>query len=153
VNPFNNLPVKFPMRVNRLIQIKKSDSELPIFNEAVQAGFPSPADDYIEKKLSLDELLIQHPVSTFFVRATGDSMTDVGIYPDDMLVVDKSISPKSGDIVIAEVNNEFFVKIFSTINGKPTLSAANKKKGYSMEKFDEFEIWGVVTSVIHRFRS
>jgi DNA polymerase V len=140
------------MRVNTLIQFKKSNRELPIFNEAVQAGFPSPADDYIEKTLSLDELLVQHPISTFFVRATGDSMTEVGIFPDDVLVVDKSINPKSGDIVIAEVNNEFFVKIFSTINGKPTLSAANSKKNYSMEKIEEFEVWGVVTSVIHRFR-
>ncbi|MBW2510754.1 MAG: UV protection and mutation protein, partial [Deltaproteobacteria bacterium] len=73
---------------------------IPLFADAVPAGFPSPATDYCERKLDLNELCIQHPAATYFVRAQGDSMIEAGIFPGDVLVVDRSISASHGDIVI-----------------------------------------------------
>jgi DNA polymerase V len=141
------------MKVSKPEKLKLSEiNKFPFFVESVQAGFPSPADDYIENKISLDSLLIQHPASTFFVKATGDSMVDAGIFPNDILIVDKSLNPKSGDIVIAEVSGEFMVKIFRNIRGKIALEASNSTKEYNMEKILEFEVWGVVSSVIHQLR-
>ena len=78
-------------------------ARLPLFSHKVAAGFPSPADDYIEGRLSLDEYLIQHKEATFFVRAKGNSMVGAGIFDGDLLVVDKSLTPASGDIVIAKI--------------------------------------------------
>lgn len=83
---------------------------LPLFSHKVAAGFPSPADDYIEDRLSLDQHLIQHKDSTFFVRAKGNSMVGAGIFDGDLLVVDKSLNPVSGDIVIAVVDGDLTVK-------------------------------------------
>jgi DNA polymerase V len=79
---------------------------LPLFSGKVSAGFPSPADDYIEKTLDLNELLIQKPAATFFVRAEGESMLGAGIHPNDILVVDRSIEPVPGKIVICALNGE-----------------------------------------------
>jgi DNA polymerase V len=84
--------------------------ELPLFLESVSAGFPSPADDYLENKLDLNQHLIKNPPATFFVRVTGDSMVDAGIYSGDILVVDRSLNPKDGNIVIAVINGELTVK-------------------------------------------
>lgn len=83
---------------------------LPLFSDRVAAGFPSPADDYTEGRLSLDEHLIQHKDSTFFVRAKGNSMTGAGIFDGDLLVVDKSLDAHDGDIVVAVIDGGFTVK-------------------------------------------
>jgi DNA polymerase V len=83
---------------------------LPLFSGKVAAGFPSPADDYVEKTLDLNELLVQKPAATFFVRAQGESMLGVGIHPNDILVVDRSIEPVLGKIVICALNGELTVK-------------------------------------------
>ena len=79
---------------------------LPLFSHKVPAGFPSPADDYIEQQLDLNEHLIKNPPSTFFVRVSGESMKDVGIFPNDILIVDRSITPIDGKIVIAVIDGE-----------------------------------------------
>lgn len=84
--------------------------QVPFFGAKVAAGFPSPADDYVEKALDLNELLIQKPAATFFIRAQGTSMLGAGIHPNDILVVDKSLKPVDGKIVIAAINGEFTVK-------------------------------------------
>ncbi len=81
----------------------------------MQAGFPSPGDDYIDRYLDLNQQLVQHPAATFIVIATGDSMTDVGIHSGDMLIVDKSLEAQHGKIVIATVNGELTVKRLSKI--------------------------------------
>ena len=77
---------------------------IPLFSDAVTAGFPSPATDYCERKLELNELCIKKPAATYFVRAQGDSMIDAGIFPGDVIVVDRSINAAHGDIVIASFN-------------------------------------------------
>lgn len=82
----------------------------PLFLENCQAGFPSPAQDYVERELDLNEYCVMRPAATFFVRASGQSMTDIGLNSGDLMVVDKAESPRHGDIVIAEIEGEFTVK-------------------------------------------
>ena len=98
------------------------DVSIPFFSSRVQAGFPSPADDHLEDTLDLNKYLIHHEESTFFVRAQGDSMLDAGIYPGDILVVDKSLDAKNGKIVIAVVDGEFTVKRLQRHQNKITLN-------------------------------
>ena len=120
--------------------------------QQVAAGFPSPADDYLkaETPLDLNEHLIKHPAATFFVRVRGDSMTGCGIFPDDILIVDRSLEPVHRKVVIAVVNGELTVKRLHQAGGKIMLMPENS--GYQpivIENEMELEIWGVVTCVIH----
>ncbi len=123
---------------------------LPLYISNVSAGFPSPAEDYIEKTLDLNELLIKHPAATFFVRVSGDSMIDAGIRDKDILIVDRSIEPIHGKIVVAVVEGGMTVKRLRI----------QKKTVYLMPENPEFPpilvnpengiyIWGVVTNIIH----
>ena len=89
--------------------------KLVLYSHAVQAGFPSPADDYKESALSLDEHLIKHPAATYVARAAGDSMEGIGIFDKDLLIIDRSLEPKNGDIVIAAVDGELTCKQIDTI--------------------------------------
>ena len=124
----------------------------PIFTSRVQAGFPSPADDHLEDRLDLNTHLIQHKESTFFVKAQGESMLGAGIHQGDILVVDKSLTPKSGKIVIAVVDGEFTVKRLHKYKGIITLKAENPEfEDIKIEGATELIIWGVVTSVIHQY--
>ena len=90
--------------------IQKKQILTPVFLDSVSAGFPSPATDYMENKLDLNEYLIKHPAATFIVKAKGSSMSDAGILSDDLLIVDRSITPKSNDIVIASIFGDLTVK-------------------------------------------
>ena len=124
----------------------------PLFLSGVSAGFPSPAEDYIDRRLDLNELLIQNPAATFFVRVAGDSMIGAGIQHDDILVVDRSLEATSGKIVIAVYNGELTVKRLVRDEKSVRLKAENPN--YAPLIIDEdngCEIWGVVTSVIHQF--
>ena len=99
--------------INTFFEVEqKTKIVRPLFSSGVSAGFPSPAEDHIDRKLDLNELLIQHPVATFFVRVAGESMKDAGINHGDILVVDRSLEAVSGKIVIAIVNGELTVKRF-----------------------------------------
>ena len=121
-------------------------------SQTATCGFPSPAEQYIESPLDLNKLLVKKPAATFYVKASGDSMVDAGIYPGDILVVDRSIGALNGNIVIACVNNEFTVKYLKVKNNIVSLVAANPK--YPEIVFTdgmELRIFGVVTSCIHRF--
>jgi len=89
---------------------------LPLFTGKVAAGFPSPADDYIENNLDLNELLVQKPAATFFVRAQGESMLGAGIHPNDILVVDRSLEAVPGKVVICSINGELTVKRLERVN-------------------------------------
>src|SRR4051812_14702103 len=102
-----------------------SKMELPLFVSQVAAGFPSPADDFIEKKLDLNEHLIEHPAATFFIRVTGDSMQQAGIFAGDLVVIDRSQEPKNGNVVLAVVNGEFTLKRLVTEGTKIILRPAN----------------------------
>jgi DNA polymerase V len=122
----------------------------PIFMAKVPAGFPSPAADYEEDKLDLNKHLIRNPAATFFIRVTGDSMVKAGIHDGDLLVVDRSIEPRDKNVVIAVVNGELTVKRIRIRKNKLSLEAENEN--YQSREIDEeieFEVWGVVTNVIH----
>lgn len=124
---------------------------LPSFFSAVQAGFPSPADDYVESKLDLNELIIQRPASTFFVRVEGDSMEEARIEPGDILVVDRSIEVTSGKIVIAVLGGELTVKRYVLTKNGPYLIPENPKfPSIKIDPESDFMVWGVVTYVIHK---
>ena len=122
----------------------------PLFESRVPAGFPSPAADYEEDRLDLNRYLIRHPAATFFVRAVGDSMIGAGIHCGDLLIVDRSLEPKDKSVVIAAIDGELTVKRIRMEKKKITLEPENES--YSARQIMEdtdFQVWGVVTSVIH----
>lgn len=123
---------------------------LPLFANKVSAGFPSPADDYIEKSLDLNELLVQNPAATFFARAQGESMINAGIFPNDILVVDRSVEPVSGKIVVCALNGELTVKRLVREHEQWVLKPENASyPNIPLLEDLELVIWGVVTRVIH----
>lgn len=124
--------------------------QIPLYEAPVSAGFPSPAEDYLEGKLDLDRHLIKHPAATFFVRVSGDSMIDAGIHPGDLLVVDRALEPTDGRVVIAVVNGELTVKRICRANDQLFLMPENKNyQPLQVHEETSFMIWGVVTNVIH----
>ena len=129
---------------------RRSKQSHPLYLSPITAGFPSPADDYIEKSLDLNEHLIKHPAATFFVRVQGHSMINAGIFHNDILIVDRSIQTHTNRIVVACYNGEFTVKRLCKVRHKIMLVAANPDYP-SIEINDEsdFEVWGVVAHVIH----
>jgi DNA polymerase V len=122
----------------------------PYFATGVSAGFPSPADDFMEKQLDLNDHLIHNKQATFYVRVAGDSMINAGISEGDLLIVDKSLTAKNNSIVIAIVNSEFTVKRLKILkDGSKLLVPENTKyKPIEFADGEEVSIWGVVTSVI-----
>jgi len=128
-----------------------NETEQSLFEAKVPAGFPSPAADYQEDKLDLNRHLIKNPAATFFVKVAGDSMLGAGIHSGDLLVVDRSLEPRNKNVVIAVVNGELTVKRIRIKGKKVTLEAENEN--YPAQRIDaetEFEVWGVVTNVIHK---
>lgn len=171
-NPIPTKAIRLPFPIaNKLLNLKKRgelDSlyrvdigeifsgrislafRVPLFESRVQAGTPSPTDDFSEGTLDLNEHLIPHKTSTFFVRVVGDSMKGVGIFPGDLLIVDRSLSPTYGKIVIAVLNGEMTVKRFVKEKEKILLRSENDKyPDIKITEYDDFSIWGVATSVIH----
>jgi len=129
----------------------KKGVQLPFFTARVQAGFPSPGDDYIEKNLDLNELLIKNPSATFFVKVEGDSMSDIRIQTGDTLIVDRALEAKDKNIVIATINGELTVKRVWIANNKVFLKPENDKfSPIEITEEMDFDIWGVVTYVIHK---
>lgn len=121
---------------------------LPLFGDRVPCGFPSPAQDYVEQRIDLNELMIQHPSATYFVKSSGDSMMDAGISEGDLLVVDSSRKAEHGDIVIAAVDGEFTVKrlqLHPVVMLKPE-NAAYRPIMIGSE--DCLEVFGVVTYIV-----
>jgi DNA polymerase V len=122
----------------------------PLFMVSVSAGLPTPAEDYIEGRLDLNRHLIKHPSATFFVRVAGDSMIDAGIHPGDILVVDRALEPTDSSVVIAVIDGELTVKRIARREDRLYLVPDNRAYQPLEIKADmEFEVWGVVTSVIH----
>jgi DNA polymerase V len=142
------------MRLRYNLKIYKPDLStcvlLPLYLSRVCAGFPSPADDYIDQELDLNQHLIRNPRATFIVKASGDSMTGEGIYSGDALIVDRSLLPRHNSIVIACIEGELTVKKLIYQEGKPFLAAANPNyPAIEIRESDELIIWGVVTKNIH----
>lgn len=122
--------------------------QAPLYLMAIKAGFPSPADDYVEKTLDLNEYLIRHPAATFFVRVSGDSMVPL-ICHGDILVVDRALTPKNGSIVIAAINGELTVKRYCMANGNAKLVAENDAyQPIALTPQIDFMLWGVVIHII-----
>ena len=150
-------PIRIPLsRITEVLSFLAQDgqaTELPLYSSTVRAGFPSPADDYIECKLDLNTHLIKHPAATFFVKASGDSMKNAGIQSGDMLIVDRSLEATHGKIIIAAIHGELTVKRLSRQHNKIQLIAENQAYD-PIDITDEHEIviWGVVTHVIHQVR-
>lgn len=123
--------------------------QIPLYSSHVEAGFASPADDFVEEYLDLNDLLVKREEATFFVRVTGRSMVDAGIHPNDILIVDRSLEAKHGKIVIAVIDGEVTVKRLYNQAGKVILKAQNPQyKDIPIN--GALHIWGVVTSVIHQ---
>ena len=124
--------------------------KLPFYIHKVGAGFPSPATDYIEDDVDLNTHLIKNAPATFIIRVQGKSMTNVGIYDGDLLIVDRSINPKNFSTVIANVNEELVVKTF--IKGKNNNYLASGPNKIELSENPNVIIWGVVTYVIHKLQ-
>ena len=123
----------------------------PLFMTSVSAGFPSPAESYIEGHLDLNRYLIKHPVATFYVRVSGDSMTGAGIHPGSILVVDRAVEADDGDIVIARIGDELCVKRLRVRGGRIWLMPENDKyQPIEVIESMDFEVWG---RVMHAIRS
>ena len=130
-----------------------SDLLIPLVNEAVSAGFPSPAEDYIELGVDLNKYLIKNPISTFFLRVSGNSMNNAGIYNNDLLIIDRSINPTPGNIVVALLDGEFTLKRLIKEQNNYYLKA--DKENYpaiSLYEYIDLQIWGVAIYSIHELQ-
>lgn len=147
-------PAFHPSAVYKLFKaIITKKSEAPLYGSKVAAGFPSPADEHLEAKLDLNELLIRRPAATFFVRVTGNSMKHAGILHGDLLIVDRSLEPIPGKFIVAVIHGEITVKILEKFaDGKlgfaPT-NPAHYPTLISDEENGDVFVWGTITSVIH----
>lgn len=146
----------FPSRVDRARilgrAVNDSHAAFPCYLERIPAGFPSPADDYIETALDLNSYLVRNPAATFMVRVSGDSMTGAGIGDGDVLVVDRSETPASGKIVIAVLDGELTVKRLVMKNGQTRLEPDNPAyRSIIVGPEQELHIWGVVTGSVRKF--
>jgi DNA polymerase V len=122
---------------------------VPLMGQSVHAGFPSPADDFIEEMIDLNQVLISNPISTYLWRVVGDCMIDVKIFHGDVVVVDRSLTPKHRDIVLAIIDNEPTLKRLNRRGGQMVLQNENAKlPPFTVAEGTEVSIWGVVTSTI-----
>ena len=145
-------PVRIPeTMVDQVLEfVEQKAYQLPFYSCAVQAGFPSPADDHMEGKLDLNKHLVKHPAATFFVRATGNSMIKAGIHSGDILVVDRSLEAKNGKIVIAAIDGQLTVKRLLIKQGQTFLMPENDDfEPIKLDLENDTVIWGVVTNVLH----
>ncbi len=125
---------------------------IPCYGDLIKAGFPSPAADYREEVLDFNSYLVQNPAATFTVRVEGDSMIEEGIRSGDLLIVDRSIAPRPGMVVVAILYGEFTVKTLTRCDGRLWLTPGNPAYDPVRIELDmDFQVWGVVTHVIHRF--
>ena len=146
-------PMRIPIsKIDSVMNfINNSNISLPLYSSKVPAGFPSPADDHMEGKLDLNTHLVKHPTATFFVKASGDSMLGAGIHDGDILVVDRSLEPRKGKVVIAAVDGQLTVKRLQKKGSKTFLVPENKKfRSIELNENNDVKIWGVVTNVIHK---
>lgn len=146
------IPNNPPLSRLRQASISAPVCRLPLLLNRVPAGFPSPADEYAETALDLNTYLIRNKTATFFFRVIGDSMTAANIHDGDLLVVDRSIEPRHGHIVLAVLNNEYTVKRLHQLNGVIELRAENPAyQPIRFREHDELQVWGVVTGAVSRF--
>ena len=142
-----------PSQLPAPLKAKQSKLFISLASECVSAGFPSPADDYIDIGIDLNEHLIQHPASTFLLRVSGNSMTGAGIYNDDLLVIDRSLNPHPGHIVVAIIEGAFTLKRLMLKNGTLYLDAEHPNyPKIDLREYGDVQIWGVVIYSIHSLK-
>lgn len=125
--------------------------DVPLAESGVRAGFPSPADDHIEGRLDLTRLVVTHPDATFYARVEGDSMKDECVEDGDLLVVDKSLDPQNGNLVVSYIDGEFTLKRIRIADGKIRLIPANEKyPTIEVDPQSDFRVWGVVRYVVKK---
>jgi DNA polymerase V len=142
--------------VKEVARPKVAPQAIPLYASRPAAGFPAPGDDLVERVLDINDLVVKHPTATFFVRVEGDSMTGAGIFSGDVLVVDRSIDPKDGHIVVAAVNGELVVKRLSIERKglRPLLRLISENDNYepiTVGDGEECFIWGVVVGSVRQF--
>lgn len=141
------------MSTSKAEQSTHSHDGCPLFLSLVPAGFPSPADEYLDRDIKLDELLIKNKSSTFFIRVSGHSMKDAGILNGDLLIIDRSLKATEGSIILAVVDGEFTVKRLHFSKGQTFLLPENPHyEPIEIKDSMSFEVWGVVAHAIHSFR-
>ena len=143
--------IRLPISLISTLSAGKLSYQLPLYLSKVSAGFPSPAENDIAEKLDLNEYLIKHPAATFLVRANGQSMINAGIHENDILVVDRSLAPADGKIVIAAIDGQLTVKRLKR-HGKGQIFLLAENPSHppiEIREGNEVYIWGVVTNVIH----
>ncbi|WP_162054742.1 LexA family protein [Pontibacter pamirensis] len=125
--------------------------EIPLLASYISAGFPSPADDYLEDRIDIGKYLVQNPTSTYMMRVKGNSMVDANIHEGDILVIDKSLKPAEGVPVVCFLDGEFTVKTFKLIEGKAFLMPANPAyKPIEVTEEMDMRVWGVVVWILHK---
>ena len=126
-------------------------SPIPLFETRISAGFPSPAEDYLDRSLDLNDLVVKHPAATFFVRVDGDSMVGAGIHSGDVLVVDRALDPTDNRVVVAVINGNFTVKRVQKLEDRLFLVPESPHLDpFEITPEMDFSVWGIVTYVIHR---
>lgn len=133
------------MQELKLYQKGQSETLIPLYNEKIHAGFESPAADYEEERIDLNAYVTKYPHATFYARVVGDCMVGSGIYPEDLLVVDRSLTPANGDIVVGILNNDFILRSYFKQGKKEYLMPDNPAyQPIESNSTTQFEIWGVV---------
>lgn len=133
----------------KISKLLASPHKIPFFASQIQAGFPSPADDYLEDILSLDDICMVNRETTFLGRVTGKSLEDIHVFEGDIMVIDKSLKPQNGDLIVAVINSEFTAK-FLSLNGRDFFlyPASARFNPIRIAEYDDFKVWGVVTRII-----
>ena len=149
-----HVPVMFSiMRASLARILPGTRVEIPLFLEGLCAGFPSPADDYLDERIDLNETLVPNPPASFLWRVSGNSMIEAGIYHGDLLLVDRSLTPVHGDVVVAIVNGERSLKRLHLDGDRPRLSFENGSfPAYPLPELADVEIWGVARWNVHWLR-
>lgn len=139
--------------INGFLDIEaREQASVPFATSQASCGFPSPADDHFDRPLDFNELLIANPAATFAVRIAGESMTRAGLFPGDIAIVDRSVSPTNGCVVLALIDGEFTVKRCHATSGRVVLRAENAAfKDIVVSEDATFEVWGVVKHAIRMF--
>ena len=128
-----------------------TELKLPLAGSPVSAGFPSPAEDYIEMALDLNKELIKHPAATFYARVKGSSMIDAGIADGDLLIIDKALEPKDGDIAVCFIDGEFTLKRLALKEDGLYLMPANAEfKPIRITEENDFLVWGMLAYIVHK---
>ena len=146
-------PVRLPVSlIDRVLRfVRNGETAIPLYASGVSAGFPSPADDFKQERLSLDSELIKNKEATFFARVSGQSMIDAGLNDNDLLVIDRSLSPTHNRIAVCFLDGEFTVKRLKVEGDEIWLQPENKQyKPIKITPENDFVIWGIVTNVIKK---